>query len=129
MSAVVVDTSVWVDFFRGATAPRLEEALAQRVVVLPPIVVAELASGARRPRERAALIDLLRDLAIHDTPLEHWLRVGALRRNLAQRGIAVSTPDAHVAQCALELDAVLLSRDAVFSRIARALPLRVLPAA
>jgi hypothetical protein len=35
------------------------------------------------------------------------------------------TPDAHVAQCALDRDAVLLSKDAVFAHIARFSALRV----
>lgn len=125
MSGVVVDTSVWVDFFAGRPAPFLEEALAHALVVLPPIVVAELVSGARRPRERPAISGLLQQLPLHETPLDHWLRVGELRRTLKDRGVSVSTPDAHVAQCALDRDAVLLTRDTVFARIARHSPLRL----
>jgi len=37
----------------------------------------------------------------------------------------VSTPDAHVAQCALELDAPLLSRDRLFVKIAALTRLRL----
>ena len=59
------------------------------------------------------------------TQVRDWIRVGDLRRRLASRGISVSTPDAHVAQCALERGALLLSRDAVFVRIAEASELRV----
>jgi predicted nucleic acid-binding protein len=50
-----------------------------------------------------------------------------LRRRLADRGISVSTPDAHVAQCALDRGALLLSRDAIFTRIAHASELTVQP--
>ncbi len=125
MSGVVVDTSVWIDFLAGLPAPALEEALSNGAVVLPPLVVAELVSGARRERERAAIAYFLEKLPLHDTPLAHWIRVGELRRALREKGISVSTPDAHVAQCALDRDAVLLSRDAVFRNIARLIPLRV----
>lgn len=125
MSGVVVDTSVWIDFFAGRAVPDLEDALAQGSVVLPPLVVAELVSGARRPRDRVAIVDLVRELPLHDTPPDHWIRVGDLRRQLRGRGLAVSTPDAHVAQCALDLDAVLLSRDTVFAHIAAAAKLRL----
>ena len=125
MSGVVVDTSVWIDFFAGRPAKALEDALAQGAAVLPPIVVAELVSGARPGKQRDAIADLMRDLPVHETPFEHWLRVGDLRRRLAEAGIAVSTPDAHVAQCAIDLDAVLLSRDAVFTKIARRSPLKL----
>lgn len=53
------------------------------------------------------------------------VRVGDLRRKLAQKGIAVTIPDAHVAQCALDRDAVLLTSDAVFRSIAKHSPLRL----
>jgi predicted nucleic acid-binding protein len=125
VSGVVVDTSVWIDFFAGRAVPSLEEALAHGSVVLSPLVVAELISGARRHRDRAAIADLTLDLTLHETPLDHWIRVGELRRRLRGRGLAVSTPDAHVAQCAIDRDAVLLSRDAVFTRIAALAKLRL----
>ena len=123
---LVVDTSVWIDFFRGRSIPLLEDALALGSVVLPPIVVAELVSGARKPADRAALIDLLDDLPIHETPRDHWVRVGDLRRRL--KGQAISTRDAHVAQCALDRDAPLLSSDRVFARITRHATLRLVRA-
>ena len=125
VSGVVVDTSVWVDFFAGADLRQLEDALAQAAVVLPPLVVAELVSGARRKRDREAIEALLRDIPVHETPLAHWIRVGELRLRLRGRGLSVSTPDAHVAQCALDRQAVLLSHDRVFARIARFAPLRL----
>ena len=125
MSAVVADTSVWIEFLAGREAVGLEDALALGAVVLPPVVVVELVSGARQPRQREAIVDLVRDLAVHETPPDHWIRVGDLRRALASKGIAVSTPDAHVAQCALDLGAALLTRDRVFETIAATTPLRL----
>jgi hypothetical protein len=124
VSAVVADTSVWIEFFAGRAAPSLEQALRHGLVVLPPLVVAELVSGVRPGKELRALDLLLRELPVHPTPLEHWLAVGGLRRRLLERGLTVSTPDAHVAQCALELEALLLTRDRVFGRIARHSELR-----
>jgi predicted nucleic acid-binding protein len=51
--------------------------------------------------------------------------VGDLRRHLADKGVSVSTPDAHIAQCAIDREALLLTRDAVFERIAKVTTLRV----
>jgi predicted nucleic acid-binding protein len=127
VSDVVADTSVWVELFAGRPAPGLVEALRQGSVVLPPIVVAELISGVRRARDRTAIQSLVAELPVHETPLDHWVRVGDLRRRLAEQGLSVSTPDAHVAQCALERRALLLSRDAVFGRIAKVSDLEVRP--
>ena len=125
MSGVIADTSVWIDFLVGVPTPSLEEALARGVVVLPPIVVAELVSGARRARERTAIEDLLQELPLHETPRSHWVRVGDLRRSLRAKGVTASTPDAHVAQCAIDRDALLLARDAIFPLIARHSSLRL----
>jgi predicted nucleic acid-binding protein len=125
VSGLVADTSVWIDFFGGRPVPALEQGLAQGAVTLPPVVVAELVSGARREKQRAAIAELVRDLDVHETPVEHWIRVGELRRRLAGKGVAVSTPDAHVAQCALDRNALLLARDDVFRRIAKETSLRV----
>ena len=124
VAGVVVDTSVWIDFFAGKGAEELEEALSGGVVILPPIVVAELISGSAGV-QRVAVGELLQDAPVHPTPLDHWIRVGDLRRELARKGVVVTIPDSHVAQCALDRDAVLMSRDAVFAQIARHAPLRL----
>ena len=125
MAGVVVDTSLWIDFFAGAEAAAVEEALALGAAIFPPIVVSELVSGATTPTQRQEIGQLLQDAPLHDTPLEHWIRVGDLRRTLARKGVSVTIPDAHVAQCALDRDAVLLTRDTVFTKIAKLVPLRL----
>jgi len=125
VSAVVVDSSVWIEFFRGRDIPALEEALAEGRVLVPPIVVAELVSGATSRGDAKKVTDLVRELELVETPRTHWVRVGELRRRLRGRGLSVSTPDAHVAQCAMDVRGVLLSTDAVFRRIERLTELRL----
>lgn len=125
MSGIVADTSEWVEYLAGRPADLLDHALAAGLVVLPPIVVAELLSGTRSPADRAALEDLLHDLVLHPTTFDHWARVGELRRRLREAGVVVSVPDAHVAQCALDRDVPVLTRDAVFARIASHSALRL----
>ena len=127
MAGVVVDTSVWIDFFAGQNIVALEEALAAGVAVLPPIGVAELISGATTTDQRTQIGELLQDAPVHDTPLEHWIRVGDLRRKLARKGLNPTIADTHVAQCALDLDAVLLARDGIFAAIAKHTTLRLRP--
>ncbi len=125
MSALFVDTSVWVEFFRGVPLPALEESLHDGLVVLAPVVAAELLSAPLSRVERRSLTAFLEDLPIHPTPLDHWLSVGALRAQLSKKGLSVSTPDAHVAECALEAGALLWSNDAIFRKVAKETPLRL----
>jgi len=127
VSAIVADTSEWIEYFAGRAAPLLDHALAAGLVVVPPIVVSELLSGVRNAADREPLEDLLRDLAMAEAGFDHWARVGTLRAALLTRGISVSIADAHVAQCALDQDALLLTRDAVFGKIASVTALRLKP--
>jgi predicted nucleic acid-binding protein len=119
VSAVVVDTSVWIQFFRGDSLPGLESALSDGLVLLCPIVAAELLSAPLTKRERASLTDFLADLPIAATPREHWFAVGALRAEAAKLGLTLSTPDAHVAQCARDVGGAVWSRDAIFQKLAQ----------
>lgn len=122
---VIVDSSVWVDFLEGKGLAEAEIAAIGPDMVLPPLVIAELLSGQLTPRLRDLVSGLLQDYPLHVTPLQHWMDVGELRRTLAAQGINVSIPDAHVAQCALDLDALLLTRDEIFGQIAGHTALRL----
>jgi predicted nucleic acid-binding protein len=122
---VVADTSLLIDYLAGFPVPSVNRAMVDGVLVLPPLVVAELITGAHTPEALHAIFEMLQDVNTHHTDLLHWIEVGKLRRLLGTRGINVTVPDGHIAQCALELDATLLSRDAVFRRIAKHVPLRV----
>lgn len=123
--AVIVDSSVWIDYLLGHRIAELEEATIGPGVVLPPLVIAELLSGDTTIPQRQMIGELLQEYDLHQTPLEHWIRVGEIRRKMRRRGINVSIPDAHVAQCALDLDATLLTRDQIFTRIAEHTRLRL----
>jgi predicted nucleic acid-binding protein len=119
VSALVIDTSSWISFLAGGGDDRIPEWLEEGRVHLPPIVAAELCSGKLSPRQRRELEALLGDLPLCDAGLDHWLRVGELRAALRAKGLSVSTPDAHVARCALDLGAELLTEDRIFASIAR----------
>ena len=95
-------------------------------VFLPPLVAAELVSGGLTSRQRAELESFLLDLPLCVVDFEHWLRVGSLRAQLSSVGLSVSTPDAHIAQCTLDLQGDLLSEDGIFSKVAKKTALKVL---
>lgn len=107
---LIVDTSVWIDFFGGESIPILEDALALGSVVLPPIVIAELVSGARKASDRAALVDLIDDLPIHaergagcdPAPAVHDLVHSLIRDTDRVRQLPLSEP--HRLQELLEQD-------------------------
>jgi PIN domain len=85
--AAVVDTSAWIDYFTGRDMPLLDGALKQGSIILPPIVVAELVSGAHKSRAREAMVEFLDELPIHETPRDHWSRVGELDAKPSPGGV------------------------------------------
>ena len=123
--AVIIDSSVAIDLLHGERLTAVQTALAEGSLVLSPLVVTEVLSGDLSLAQRATFGEFLQDYPMHPTPLEHWINVGNLRRMLAFRGINATIPDAHVAQCALDLDATLLTRDEIFTRIAAHTTLRL----
>lgn len=126
MSAVVVDTSSFISYFAGEGDPaRIEDALEVSRAYLSPVVAAELLGARLKPAEHKELVAFLRDLPLCAVDLEHWMRVGVLRREASRKGLQLSTPDAHVAQCALDLGAELLTEDKVFRKLATWTKLRV----
>lgn len=125
MSALVVDTSSWIAYFAGSAGAAIDDALAEGRLFLTPVVAAELLSGTLEPGHRTDLEDLLSDLPLLGLDLAHWFRVGRLRASLRATGVSVSTPDAHVAQCALDSGGELLTEDGIFRQIARQTALRL----
>jgi predicted nucleic acid-binding protein len=126
VAALVVDSSSWVSYLAGGGARRtIDAALGEARLFLPPVVAAELLSGRLGKRELAALEGLLARLPLCPSARAHWYRVGRLRAALSAGGLSVSIPDAHVAQCALDLGAWLLTEDRVFRAVARHAPLRL----
>ena len=122
---VIVDSSVWIAALAGETFAEVESAMTAGRIVLSPLVIAELLSGDNTLEDREFIGQLLQDFPLHETPLGHWIRVGNLRRLLASKGVNVTIPDAHVAQCAIERNATLYSGDCIFVSIAKHTPLRL----
>jgi len=122
---ILVDTSSWIAWLAGGGSSLVDEALEEGRLLLPVIVSAELLSGRLDDSERAELQDMLSDLPAVGTDAAHWFRVGKLRAGLRAEGVSVSTPDAHVAQCAIDRGGVLLTEDGVFEKIAKLVPLRL----
>lgn len=125
MKGVVADTSEWVEYLANRPAPVFRQWLETGNIVVPAVVVTELTSGARTREEQMVIEDLLSDLRMHDCSFHACARAGELRRTLRAKGISVSTLDAQVAQCAIDRDEQLLTRDAIFWKIAAHTKLRM----
>jgi predicted nucleic acid-binding protein len=115
--SVIIDSSVWVAYFKGQHKQTVEEILYTQKSLLPPLVISEVLSGEKRLRWQRPLKEFLSMVPMVQTDREHWERVGELRCGIQKQGLAISTPDAHVAQCALDTGSVLFSFDKIFEKI------------
>ena len=117
MSALVVDTSSWISYFKDLNNEIISSALREGRVHLPPIVIAEIFSAKLSISDQKKMTEFLSTLGECQCDFSHWIKVGELRRDLAKVGVHVSTPDAHIAQCALDIGAELLTEDKIFEHI------------
>jgi len=114
---VLVDTSVWADFFNGFSSPQ-ERALSRLVagddeIHTCGVVVAEVFQGFRRDKGRAEVGRLFRELVfLEPSGIDSYLRAADIYRLLRQRGVTVrSTIDCLIAALAEENDCDILARD------------------
>lgn len=125
---VLVDTSVWVEFFRkpsGIELPTVVD-LDEVVTCLP--VLQEVLQGFREEAAFALARDAMLALPIVETPLDQGIfeEAVALYRRARAAGFTVrSSVDCLIAACALRHGLTVLHRDRDFGFLARVSPLRV----
>lgn len=119
---VVVDTSVWIDFFRDPTESgndRMEELIrGQNRAAICGVILQEILQGIREQKSYELTRQRLLFLPFLDTPREVYLRAASLYRDLRKKGVTVPSADATIAAIALHHDFPLFTRDAHFSEIA-----------
>ncbi len=117
---IAIDTSVWVDFFRGRQplAARVSEVLDRDQVALPVPVRIEILSGARKT-ERPRLARLLSALPLLLPSEATWRRIEEWVATGAAAGHRFGVADLLVAAIASENDCKVWSLDADFARLAR----------
>jgi predicted nucleic acid-binding protein len=120
-AVLVVDSSVWIDFFNGADAPAAE-LLAHLLdhgevrIVVPDLVLFEVLRGFRLERELRTARQLMQGLEI-EASVDPGLAIAAAEhyRGLRSRGHTVrSAADVLVAAFCIERDYALLHDDRDF---------------
>ena len=122
---VLVDTSVWVHFFRtGGSVPArvLETLLSFGPAATCAPIRAEVVSGARTKREFDQLRDLFDSLVTLEPPPEMWRHVEEHRFALARRGHQVSIVDLMIALTAYAHHAAVWTLDDDFTRLSAVIP-------
>lgn len=117
---IAADTSTWVAYLEGAggeDTDLLDRALADRQVVVPPAVLAELLSNPRLDRPAA---ESLIDLPLIEISEGYWERAGLLRAKVIAKRMKARLGDALIAQSCIDAGIALITRDRDFLAFAQA---------
>ncbi len=122
---MLVDSSVWIDYFRaGRHAVELESLLDDGRVVINDLILAELIPALhvkRQPR----LINLLHELK-QESMQPDWEELIRMQIACLLDGLnGIGIPDLLIAQNAMQHGFKLMSRDGHFVRLARHVPLQL----
>jgi len=109
---------------QGEDVEILDQALSDRLVVLPPVVLVELLSD---PKLLASTSNLLTVLPLLETSNGYWERAGALRAKALAKGRKARLADTLIAQSCLDHDVPLIARDRDFRVFAHFAGLKILP--
>jgi len=122
---IAADTSAWISFFEGddgADVRALAKALEARQVVMLSPVLTELLSD---PELSPSVAQTLLELPMVPLKDEFWVRAGKLRSRALARERKARLGDALIAQCCIDADIPLITRDRDFKSFADALKLNL----
>ncbi len=125
---ILVDTSVWIDFFSvspGRAGDELRRMIGEaEPFALTGVIVMEILQGLRRDVNRMEHFLSMWDL-LESRGFSTYREAASISRLARSKGITLKTIDTLIAAIALEHHASLFSLDRDFSRIARIAPLHL----
>lgn len=126
---ILVDTSVWIDFFAGRDLPHVQtlEHLLQTDadLALCGIILTEILQGIAADNQYQQVQDYLQPLLRLEITESVWLSAADLYRTLRKRGMTIrKTNDCVIAATALHYECCLLHNDRDFAAIQQYFPLQ-----
>ncbi len=127
---VLVDTTVWIDFFSGLTTRQvtlLESLIAHREdICLCGVILTEVLQGIRDDREHAETQAILSNLLYLPMNRETFLLAAHIYRSLRAHGITIrNSIDCMIAAVCIESKVALLHSDIDFDRISKHFDLKI----
>ena len=117
---IAADTSTWVAFLEGgagADIELLDRALADRQVLMVPVVLTELLSD---PKLSSDVARTLSEVPLVPIETDYWQRAGMLRAKVLAKRRKARLGDALIAQGCIDRGISLLTRDRDFRAFAEA---------
>ena len=122
--SVLVDSSVWIEYFRGGTQTTVDSLIDENLVVVNDLILSELLPPLHLRRQRR-LISILKEIKKYPIQVD-WDDIVQTQITCLRNGInKVGIPDLIIAQNAMQNGLQLLSRDKHFEQLSKHLPLAV----
>ena len=128
---VLVDTTVWIDFFKASSLPHvevLENLISKREdICICGIILSEVLQGVRKDSEYKKTRELFENLIILPMHNSIFFRSAEIYRALRRKGITIRKPlDCMIASVAVENEIPLLHNDRDFNPIEKYFGLKTL---
>jgi len=116
---VLIDTSAWVEFFRGTpkTADTVAKLIETGRACICGVIWYELVQGAKSDEEASHLSDRLSALQYRDITAQAWVRAGRISAGLRRKGVTLPMSDLVIGAAALEHSLEVLTLDDHFASI------------
>jgi predicted nucleic acid-binding protein len=132
MNSILIDTTIWIDFFREKEKSKQADILQQLIeeennICVCPIIYQEVLQGVGDDKTFAEIKSILQNVTMINTPImtvaDHAID---LYRSLRKKGITIRKPyDCLIASYAILEDIYLLHNDSDFSQMENNSPLKV----
>lgn len=123
--SVLVDSSIWISYFRGSgTSDTVDFLIEDNLVVTNDLILAEL-TPALHIRRQKRLIVLLREVRRYPIEID-WDDIAQMQITCMHNGVSgIGIPDLIIAQNAIQNDLHLFSLDKHFDLLGKYTPLSV----
>lgn len=121
LARVLVDTSVWIEFFRkhepyhGIVTRLIDD----EQIFCCGIILAELMQGAKSDKELAVLDDFPRVFPFIAESPELWVTAGRLAFQLRRKGVTIGLSDCYIAVAAASISAQVATLDSHFQTLGK----------
>ncbi len=115
---IAADTSTWIAFLEGGAGEdtkQLDKALADRQVLMVPVVLSELLSD---PKLYPEVAQTFSEVPLLEVESGYWERAGLLRAKVLSKGRKARLGDALIAQSCMDKGVTLITRDRDFRAFA-----------
>ncbi len=119
---ILVDTSAWIEAFKGRLNPDKKELLQQAIesgrAVTSPLIILELLQGCNTHKEKTTLSNLMHSLNRLDLNSVLWEKAYELGFMLRRSGLTIATVDLILSALAIHYECAILHKDRHFTLVA-----------